>query len=97
MAVKQVFETYVYDLGMSSVTRMPFVMMWINGAHGDACGKTPRDLRSLEVRAGKTDQMWELACLRCRRRCTSVIPRGSDRRQASSYIKAKLAYRQRED
>ena len=43
MAVKQVFETYVYDLGMSSVVRMPFVMTWVNGAHGNACGKTPHD------------------------------------------------------
>ncbi|MGA9705932.1 hypothetical protein [Pseudomonas sp.] len=40
-AVKQVFETYVYDLGMSSVVRAPFVMTWINGAHGKACGGMP--------------------------------------------------------
>jgi hypothetical protein len=30
VAVKQVFETYVYDLGMSSVAQMPFVMTHIN-------------------------------------------------------------------
>ena len=42
MAVKQVFETYVYDLGMSSVVRAPFVMMWINVKHGEACGEMPR-------------------------------------------------------
>jgi|EndMetStandDraft_2_1072991.scaffolds.fasta_scaffold5146395_1 hypothetical protein len=30
VAVKQVFETYVYDLGMSSVGQMPFVMTCIN-------------------------------------------------------------------
>ncbi|WP_455823636.1 hypothetical protein [Pseudomonas graminis] len=42
VAVKQVFETYVYDLGMSSVVRAPFAMTWINGAHGKACGGMPR-------------------------------------------------------
>ena len=42
VAVKQVFETYVYDLGMSSVVRAPFVMMWINVKHGEACGEMPR-------------------------------------------------------
>ncbi|OAJ47440.1 hypothetical protein AO064_02720 [Pseudomonas marginalis] len=49
MAVKQVFETYVYHLGMSSVVRTPFVMTQINGAHGNACGKTPQDCGSVEV------------------------------------------------
>lgn len=42
MAVKQVFETYVYDLGMSSVARLPFVMTRINHAHGNACGGLPQ-------------------------------------------------------
>ena len=41
MAVKQVFETYVYDLGMSSVVQPPFVMTWVNGAHGKARGEMP--------------------------------------------------------
>ncbi|MDB1108187.1 hypothetical protein [Pseudomonas extremaustralis] len=41
VAVKQVFETYVYDLGMSSVVPVPFVMAWPNGAHDKACGGTP--------------------------------------------------------
>ena len=48
VAVKQVFETYVYDLGMSSVVRAPFVMMWINVRHGEAYGEMPRK-RSLEI------------------------------------------------
>jgi len=43
MAVKQVFETYVYDLGMSSVARLPFVMTRINHAHGNACGGLPQE------------------------------------------------------
>ncbi|AZE86227.1 hypothetical protein C4J98_4862 [Pseudomonas orientalis] len=43
MAVKQVFETYVYDLGLSSVGLMPFVLMRINDAHGQACGVMPHD------------------------------------------------------
>ncbi|AZF55411.1 hypothetical protein C4J85_4974 [Pseudomonas sp. R4-34-07] len=42
MAVKQVFETYVYDLGLSSVGPMPFVLMRVNGAHGEACGVMPQ-------------------------------------------------------
>jgi hypothetical protein len=42
VAVKQVFETYVYDLGMSSTARMPFVMTGINATHGNACGATPQ-------------------------------------------------------
>ncbi|AZF23710.1 hypothetical protein C4J91_5008 [Pseudomonas sp. R3-52-08] len=41
MAVKQVFETYVYDLGLSSVGPMPFVLMRVNGRHGEACGGLP--------------------------------------------------------
>jgi hypothetical protein len=41
MAVKQVFETYVYDLGMSSVAPLPFVMTRVNGAHAKACGAMP--------------------------------------------------------
>ena len=43
MAVKQVFETYVYDPGLSSVGRMPFVLMRVNLRHANACGKTPHD------------------------------------------------------
>ncbi|AZF29010.1 hypothetical protein C4J90_4885 [Pseudomonas sp. R2-60-08W] len=42
MAVKQVFETYVYDLGLSSVGPMPFVLIRVNGAHGKACGVMPQ-------------------------------------------------------
>jgi hypothetical protein len=42
MAVKQVFETYVYDLGLSSIDQSPFVMTRINTAHGKACGGLPR-------------------------------------------------------
>ncbi|WP_308584628.1 hypothetical protein [uncultured Pseudomonas sp.] len=41
VAVKQVFETYVYDLGMSSVVPVPFVMARPNGAHDKACSGTP--------------------------------------------------------
>jgi len=41
MAVKQVFETYVYDLGLSSIVQAPFVMTRINGARNKACGSTP--------------------------------------------------------
>lgn len=43
VAVKQVFETYVYDLGMSSVVPVPFVMTGHNGAHGKTCGGTPQE------------------------------------------------------
>ena len=43
MAVKQVFETYVYDLGLSSIVPLPFVMTRINIRHGKACGKAPHD------------------------------------------------------
>ena len=43
VAVKQVFETYVYDPGLSSVGRMPFVLMRVNLRHANACGKTPHD------------------------------------------------------
>ena len=43
VAVKQVFETYVYDLGMSSVVPVPFVMAWHNGAHGKACDGRPQE------------------------------------------------------
>ncbi|MDF2796090.1 MAG: hypothetical protein K0S85_3843 [Pseudomonas orientalis] len=43
MAVKQVFETYVYHLGLSSVGPMPFVLMRINDAHGEACGALPHE------------------------------------------------------
>ncbi|WP_411391315.1 hypothetical protein [Pseudomonas sp. MPB23] len=43
VAVKQVFETYVYDLGMSSVVPMPFVMTGHNAAHGKACDGTPQE------------------------------------------------------
>ncbi len=32
MAVKQVFETYVYDPGLSSVGQMPFVLMRVSQA-----------------------------------------------------------------
>ena len=42
MAVKQVFETYVYDLGLSSIAPRPFVMTRINATHGKACGAVPR-------------------------------------------------------
>lgn len=42
MAVKQVFETYVYDLEMSSVVQTPFVMTRVNGRHGEACGGMPQ-------------------------------------------------------
>ncbi|MFL1417623.1 hypothetical protein [Pseudomonas fildesensis] len=42
VAVKQVFETYVYDLGMSSVVPMPFVMTPINSAYDKACGGMPQ-------------------------------------------------------
>ncbi|MCF5231156.1 hypothetical protein HU759_028005 [Pseudomonas sp. OE 28.3] len=42
MAVKQVFETYVYDLGLSSIAPKPFVMTRINATHGKACGGMPR-------------------------------------------------------
>ncbi|AZE75318.1 hypothetical protein C4K00_5137 [Pseudomonas synxantha] len=42
MAVKQVFETYVYDPGLSSIGQMPFVLMWVIARHGEACGNTPR-------------------------------------------------------
>lgn len=42
MAVKQVFETYVYDLGMSSVVQTPFVMTRVTGRHGEACGGMPQ-------------------------------------------------------
>jgi hypothetical protein len=43
MAVKQVFETYVYDPGLSSVGQMPFVLMRVNSAHGKACSAMPHD------------------------------------------------------
>ena len=52
MAVKQVFETYVYDPGLSSVGQMPFVLMEINGAHGKACGGGHAQMR------GEIDQGW---------------------------------------
>jgi len=42
VAVKQVFETYVYDLGLSSIVQTPFVMTRINGAHCKACGGLPQ-------------------------------------------------------
>ena len=32
MAVKQVFETYVYDPGLSSVGQMPFVLTRVSQA-----------------------------------------------------------------
>lgn len=50
MAVKQVFETYVYDLWLSSIVPEPFVMTRVNAAHGKACGGMPREVRSVEVR-----------------------------------------------
>jgi len=42
MAVKQVFETYVYDLRLTSIAPKPFVMTRINATHGKACGGMPR-------------------------------------------------------
>jgi hypothetical protein len=45
VAVKQVFETYVYDLGMSSVVQTPFVMTRVNGRHGEACGGMPQGVQ----------------------------------------------------
>ncbi len=45
MAVKQVFETYVYDPGLSSVGQMPFVLTRVSARHGKACGGMPHDLR----------------------------------------------------
>ncbi|AZE69712.1 hypothetical protein SAMN05216475_5365 [Pseudomonas synxantha] len=42
MAVKQVFETYVYHPGLSSIGQMPFVLMQVIVRHGKARGKTPR-------------------------------------------------------
>ncbi|WP_338475853.1 hypothetical protein [Pseudomonas khavaziana] len=41
MAVKQVFETYVYDLGLSSIGQLPFVLMQVIARHGEACGGMP--------------------------------------------------------
>ncbi len=41
MAVKQVFETYVYDPGLSSIGQMPFVLTRISARHGEACGWMP--------------------------------------------------------
>jgi len=51
VAVKQVFETYVYDLGMSSVVPLPFVMTRVNSAHDNACGEAPQGLSE------KTDEV----------------------------------------
>ncbi|QHF47333.1 hypothetical protein PspS35_27420 [Pseudomonas sp. S35] len=61
VAVKQVFETYVYDLGMSSAGQMPFVMTCINP------GATRPEARchikeSVERVQDKTGQIWEGAC-----------------------------------
>ena len=50
MAVKQVFETYVYDPGLSSVGQMPFVLTQVSVRHGEACGGMPhRIFRKDEV------------------------------------------------
>ncbi|NWE40012.1 hypothetical protein HX875_11075 [Pseudomonas yamanorum] len=43
MAVKQLFETYVYDQSLSSVAQMPFVMTWVNVRHGKACSEMPHE------------------------------------------------------
>ena len=43
MAVKQVFETYVYDPGLSSVGQMPFVLTQVSARHGEAYGGMPHD------------------------------------------------------
>lgn len=51
MAVKQVFETYVYDLGLSSVGPMPFVLMRVNGRHSEACGVMPQ-IKKCRISAG---------------------------------------------
>ena len=50
MAVKQVFETYVYDPGLSSVGQMPFVLTRVSVRHAKACGGMPhRTFRKDEV------------------------------------------------
>ena len=38
MAVKQVFETYVYDPGLSSVGQMPFVLTQVSQARRGLAG-----------------------------------------------------------
>ncbi|XCY74883.1 hypothetical protein QLG25_31465 [Pseudomonas sp. CBR-F] len=43
MAVKQLFETYVYDQSLSSVAQTPFVMTQVNVRHGKACSEMPHD------------------------------------------------------
>ncbi|MDR6580334.1 hypothetical protein J2X88_005241 [Pseudomonas extremaustralis] len=56
MAVKQVFETYVYDLGLSSVHPTPFVLMQVMGRHGHACGGMPhqKDMQKIQ-----REGMWQ--------------------------------------
>jgi len=43
VAVKQLFETYVYDQSLSSVAQTPFVMTQVNVRHGKACSEMPHD------------------------------------------------------
>ena len=55
MAVKQVFETYVYDLGLSSVDPTPFVLMRVKSRHGLACSGAPHQ-KDMQRTQGKG--MW---------------------------------------
>jgi hypothetical protein len=54
MAVKQVFETYVYDPGLSSVGQMPFVLTQVIARHGKACGGMPLQKTNRELAQGQT-------------------------------------------
>ena len=68
VAVKQVFETYVYDPGLSSVGQMPFVLTRVSVRHGEACGGMPHGFKDEQNVA---ERLWERACLRCRRQGVS--------------------------
>ncbi|MFW0758904.1 hypothetical protein ACN1C3_30040 [Pseudomonas sp. H11T01] len=39
MAVKQLFETYVYDQTLSSTVQVPFVIDGLNAAQAKACSE----------------------------------------------------------
>jgi hypothetical protein len=69
MAVKQVFETYVYDLGLSSVHPTPFVLMQVMGRHGHACGGMPhqKDMQKIQ-----REGMWQCGAYRGERACPAL-------------------------
>ena len=69
MAVKQVFETYVYDLGLSSVHPTPFVLMQVMGRHGHACGGMPhqKDMQKIQ-----REGMWQCGACCGERACPAL-------------------------